>query len=89
MTVFDSRPWYMNYEFVVRTSDNVELLLSISFFWSLENIAFIFGTPMTLEIYVTMQGRIISSLKSNIETIYGEFQLWFARNHFGIKRSLL
>merc|ERR1712164_145891 len=40
MTVFDSRPWYMNYEFVVRTSDNVELLLSISFFWSLENIAF-------------------------------------------------
>lgn len=39
-TVFDSRPWYMNYEFVVRTSDNVELLLSISFFWSLENIAF-------------------------------------------------
>jgi len=40
MTVFDSRPWYMNYEFVVRTHDNVELLLSISFFWSLENIAF-------------------------------------------------
>lgn len=39
-TVFDSRPWYMNYEFVVRTSDNVELLLSVSFFWSLENIAF-------------------------------------------------
>merc|ERR1711988_2008462 len=34
------RPWYMNYEFVVRTHDNVELLLSISFFWSLENIAF-------------------------------------------------
>jgi len=40
MTVFDSRPWYMNYEFVVRTHDNVELLLSVSFFWSLENIAF-------------------------------------------------
>merc|ERR1711975_46468 len=40
MKVFDSRPWYMDYEFVVRTHDNVELLLSISFFWSLENIAF-------------------------------------------------
>merc|ERR1712072_433805 len=40
MTVFDSRPWYMNYEFVVRTHDNVELLLSMSFFWSLENIAY-------------------------------------------------
>merc|ERR1711988_256270 len=34
------RPWYMNYEFVVRTSDNVELNLSMSFFWSLENIAY-------------------------------------------------
>jgi hypothetical protein len=40
MTIFDSRPWYMNYEFVVRTSDNVELNLSMSFFWSLENIAY-------------------------------------------------
>merc|ERR1712167_423438 len=40
MTVFDSRPWYMDYEFTVRTSDNVELTLGISFFWSLENIAF-------------------------------------------------
>jgi len=40
MKIFDSRPWYMDYEFVVRTSDNVELTLVISFFWSLENIAF-------------------------------------------------
>lgn len=40
MKVFDSRPWYMDYEFTVRTSDNVELTLGISFFWSLENIAF-------------------------------------------------
>merc|ERR1711988_915210 len=40
MTIFDSRPWYMNYEFVVRTHDNVELNLSMSFFWSLENIAY-------------------------------------------------
>merc|ERR1711988_1059452 len=40
MTIFDSRPCYMNYEFVVRTSDNVELNLSMSFFWSLENIAY-------------------------------------------------
>jgi hypothetical protein len=40
MTIFDSRPWYMIYEFVVRTSDNVELNLSMSFFWSLENIAY-------------------------------------------------
>merc|ERR1719456_976844 len=40
MTIFDSRPWYMDYEFVVRTSDNVELNLSMSFFWSLENIAY-------------------------------------------------
>lgn len=40
MSIFDSRPWYMDYEFVVRTSDNVELTLVIAFFWSLENIAF-------------------------------------------------
>merc|ERR1719409_1118738 len=37
-TVFDSRPWFCNYEFVCRTADNVELTLEITFFWSLDNV---------------------------------------------------
>ena len=36
--VFDSRPWFCNYEFVCRTADNVELTLEITFFWSLDNV---------------------------------------------------
>merc|ERR1712054_736519 len=81
MTVFDSRPWYMNYEFVVRTHDNIELLLSISFFWSLENIAFMIRNTDDApgDMSPCKERNYPSSLKSNIETIYGEFQLYCAR----------
>ena len=37
-SIFDSRPIFTNYEFLCRTSDNVELDVEITFFWSLENV---------------------------------------------------
>ncbi|PCJ17580.1 MAG: hypothetical protein COB02_13220 [Candidatus Cloacimonadota bacterium] len=36
---FDIRPKFMWYEFEVRTKDNVELILKVTFFWQIENIS--------------------------------------------------
>lgn len=38
ITHIDSRPKFMWYEFGVRTKDNVELILGVTFFWQIENI---------------------------------------------------
>eukprot|EP00753_Platysulcus_tardus_P016296 PLAT5587.1.p2 GENE.PLAT5587.1~~PLAT5587.1.p2 ORF type:complete len:472 (+),score=252.61 PLAT5587.1:119-1534(+) len=34
----DLRPMFMNYEFLSRTSDNVELILDVTFFWQVVNV---------------------------------------------------
>lgn len=35
MKVFDVRPQYMQYQFSCRTVDNVELIVDVSFYWSI------------------------------------------------------
>jgi hypothetical protein len=35
---FDLRPSFMNYEFIARTTDNVELAISITFFWRIIDV---------------------------------------------------
>ena len=37
VSLFDSRPHFMWYDFEARTRDNVELVLSITFFWAMSN----------------------------------------------------
>lgn len=39
VTHFDVRPKFMWYEFDARTSDNVELVLGITFFWKIEDVS--------------------------------------------------
>ena len=39
ITIFDTRPQYMSFEFNCRTSDNVEMVLEGTFFWEVEDIA--------------------------------------------------
>jgi len=38
VSLFDSRPHFMWYDFEARTRDNVELVLSITFFWAMSNV---------------------------------------------------
>eukprot|EP00004_Rigifila_ramosa_P011798 TRINITY_DN2521_c0_g1_i1.p1 TRINITY_DN2521_c0_g1~~TRINITY_DN2521_c0_g1_i1.p1 ORF type:complete len:570 (+),score=147.90 TRINITY_DN2521_c0_g1_i1:246-1712(+) len=38
ITLFDSRPKFMWYEFECRTKDNVEVILGVTFFWSLADV---------------------------------------------------
>jgi len=38
VALFDSRPHFMWYDFEARTRDNVELVLSITFFWAMCNV---------------------------------------------------
>jgi regulator of protease activity HflC (stomatin/prohibitin superfamily) len=38
ITHIDTRPKFMWYEFAARTSDNVELLLNVTFFWQIEDV---------------------------------------------------
>jgi hypothetical protein len=35
---FDVRPQYMDFEFLVRTSDNVEIVLDLNFYWQITNV---------------------------------------------------
>ncbi|GAB4275152.1 MAG: hypothetical protein Kow0029_16070 [Candidatus Rifleibacteriota bacterium] len=44
VTHIDSRPKFMWYEFVVRTRDNVELILGVTFFWQIVDIAKMIST---------------------------------------------
>merc|ERR1711988_1354970 len=39
ITIFDTRPQYMSFEFNCRTSDNVELVLEGTFYWEVVSIA--------------------------------------------------
>ena len=39
ITIFDTRPQYMSFEFNCRTSDNVEMVLEGTFFWEVVDIA--------------------------------------------------
>ena len=36
--LFDSRPSYMNYQFECRTMDNVDLVIEVTFFWSILDV---------------------------------------------------
>lgn len=38
VSLFDSRPHFMWYDFEARTRDNVELILSITFFWAMSDV---------------------------------------------------
>ena len=38
ITVFDTRPQYMSFEFNCRTSDNVEMILEGTFFWEVQDL---------------------------------------------------
>eukprot|EP01130_Rhizamoeba_saxonica_P006879 TRINITY_DN275_c0_g1_i1.p1 TRINITY_DN275_c0_g1~~TRINITY_DN275_c0_g1_i1.p1 ORF type:complete len:569 (+),score=137.82 TRINITY_DN275_c0_g1_i1:64-1770(+) len=38
VTRIDSRPHFMEYTFVCRTSDNVELIIDVTFFWQILNV---------------------------------------------------
>ena len=40
----DSRPKFMWYEFEVRTKDNVELIIGITFFWQISNVEMMINT---------------------------------------------
>jgi regulator of protease activity HflC (stomatin/prohibitin superfamily) len=44
ITRFDLRPKFMWYEFDVRTRDNVELTLKVTFFWQIENVEILVKT---------------------------------------------
>lgn len=35
---FDTRPQYMDYEFLIRTKDNVEIYLDLNFYWQIKNV---------------------------------------------------
>lgn len=38
MQRIDKRPQFMNYEFLCRTKDNVELVIAVTFFWQIVNV---------------------------------------------------
>jgi len=38
MTKLDRRPQFMNYEFICRSKDNVELILDVTFFWQIVDV---------------------------------------------------
>ena len=72
----DSRPKFMWYEFEVRTKDNVELILGITFFWQIINVEKMIGSTDDAPGDVCSHARsmIIQSVsKSTLESFLEKF----------------
>jgi len=76
ITHIDSRPKFMWYEFGVRTKDNVELILGVTFFWQIENIETMIKTTDDApgDICSHARSMIIQSVsKSTLEAFLDRF----------------
>lgn len=76
ITHIDSRPKFMWYEFGVRTKDNVELILGVTFFWQIENIETMIKTTDDApgDICSHARSMIIQSVsKSSLEAFLDRF----------------
>jgi regulator of protease activity HflC (stomatin/prohibitin superfamily) len=76
ITHIDSRPKFMWYEFGVRTKDNVELILGVTFFWQIENVEKMIRTTDDApgDICSHARSMIIQSVsKSPLETFLDHF----------------
>ncbi|PKL46589.1 MAG: hypothetical protein CVV42_15895 [Candidatus Riflebacteria bacterium HGW-Riflebacteria-2] len=76
ITHIDSRPKFMWYEFGVRTKDNVELILGVTFFWQIDNIEQMIRTTDDApgDICSHARSMIIQSVsKSSLEAFLDSF----------------
>lgn len=60
ITLIDRRPQFMNYEFECRTSDNVELVLKVTFFWQIIDV------PLMLKFTSDPRGDVCHHARSAV-----------------------
>lgn len=78
LTHIDSRPKYMWYDFEVRTQDNVELIIGITFFWQIADVAQMLLTTddTTGDVCAHARSRIIQSVsRVTLEVFLAEFNV--------------
>jgi regulator of protease activity HflC (stomatin/prohibitin superfamily) len=76
LTRIDSRSQYMWYDFEVRTQDNVELVIGITFFWQILDVAHMIQTTddTTGNVCAHARSRIIQSVsRTTLERFLAEF----------------
>jgi regulator of protease activity HflC (stomatin/prohibitin superfamily) len=61
---FDLRPQYMDFEFLIRTKDNVEIFLKLNFYWKIVNVELMVSTTHNApqDVCLHAQSEILSEI---------------------------